>query len=334
VSAFEKGIRKGEFDVNSTRKRVVVTGGSGLLGRFVVAELESDHEITVIDTTTGERNRDIGPVDIRDLGRLTEIFAGHDAVIHLAALDSIVDAPPESFFDVNGRGTWSVLEAARVSGVETVVHCSSASVYGLDHTNPETRTTYLPIDEDHPIHPIAPYALAKRFGEIVGKSYAEKYGMNVCGMRLTGVVVPEIVDLLVEILEENADTWTNAPTQLPADAEFVTNYNVMRHRDYIDARDAARLLRAAINRRNTGYAVYNGAAPDTLVPYPTLSVVQRIEGALPEIRDGGRFRENVRASAITSARAEAELGWKARYLWCDASAERWASGSARAKAGG
>ena len=160
----------------------------------------------------------------------------------------------------------------------------------------------------------------------MGASYAEKYGMNICSIRLTGVVVPKLVDTLVALLHEDEETWARVPTPMPEDLPVETSYDIKRYRDYIDARDAARLFRAALQRNNTGYAIYNGGAEDTLVPYPTLDFVEKVDGSLPEIRDEVRFRDDVRASPLSSARARSELEWASQYTWHAEAKERWQGG--------
>lgn len=301
----------------SKRGKVIVTGGAGSLGRYVVDALETDYEITIVDTAPSERYAPHGVVDIRDLERLKMIFAGHDSVIHLAALDSIVDAPPEAFFDVNARGTWTVFEAAVAAGVGTVVHCSSVSVYGLDHTNPDERLAYLPIDEDHPVLPSAPYAFSKRFGEILGASYAKKFGMNVCSVRLSGVIVPEMVEIVTRLLDQAEIDWTDLPHAMPDELVIEASYDLTRYRDYIDARDAGEFFKAAIERPNTGYTIYNCGADDTLIPYATLDFAERVNGGLPPIKDAARFQSDPRASALSSDKARRELNWTPRLTWRD-----------------
>jgi nucleoside-diphosphate-sugar epimerase len=106
-------------------ENVLVTGGTGRLGRFVVDELKRHYRVAALD-----RDAATAPdlaVDVRDLPRLVDAMRGQHAVVHLAAIDSSVPAPAAAVFDTNVRGTWNVLEAAHATGVQHVVICSSAS---------------------------------------------------------------------------------------------------------------------------------------------------------------------------------------------------------------
>src|SRR5512132_2413085 len=132
-------------------ENVLVTGGTGRLGRFVVAELKRHYRVAVLD-----RDAAPGPdlaVDVLDLPSLVAAMRGQHAVVHLAAIDAAVPAPAPVIFDTNVRGTWNVLEAAHATGVGHVVICSSVSALGIDFTNPRTPPVYVPIDEAHPLRP-------------------------------------------------------------------------------------------------------------------------------------------------------------------------------------
>src|SRR4029453_1862959 len=96
-------------------------------------------------------------VGVMDLPGLAAATRGHDAVIHLAALDSSVPAPPEVVFDTNVRGTWNALHAAHGGGGRRGVIVNSQWAFGLDYNNPTMPPLYLPIDEPHPLRPIQPY---------------------------------------------------------------------------------------------------------------------------------------------------------------------------------
>ena len=98
-------------------QRIAVTGGNGLLGRYVVAALEPDYEVTVIDRSAGGGNQPQAPIDVLDLEAVHGALRGQDAVVHLAAIDAAVDASPEAFFHTNVRAAWNVLHAGYEAGV-------------------------------------------------------------------------------------------------------------------------------------------------------------------------------------------------------------------------
>lgn len=110
--------------------RVLVTGGRGLLGEAVVAELiRRGHRVTSFQrTTAGHRPGVVQRLgDVTDADAVLTAVAGHDAVVHLAAKVSIV-GPWAEFERVNVGGTRNVLDAVAAHGVTRLVHVSSPSV--------------------------------------------------------------------------------------------------------------------------------------------------------------------------------------------------------------
>lgn len=296
-------------------KRVVVTGGIGSLGSYVVAELDAHVEVTVVDVKVGPRNAELGPVDIRDTERLTKIFRGADAVLHLGALDAVVEAPTCDFFDVNVHGTYCVLEAAAASRVQRFVYCSSESVYGLAHDEPRVPLRYLPIDEDHPTLPTSAYGTSKLLGESLVRVFAGRYGFSACSVRLAGVVVPEMYKLIKTIVREDEETWYVPVRPISQYRPVMVSPITSKHLNYIDPRDAATFFRAALQTKHEGYRIYNAAAEDTLLPYPTIDYCRIIEGRDIKVRDATLYDSFQRASPLSSKLAEAELNWKPKYSW-------------------
>ncbi len=92
--------------------RVLITGGSGLLGRFVVDEMIHRSDVTVLDIKAPTREVDYLEADILDLEAFTAAVTGQDAVIHLAGIDDGNDFPDEDYFRTNVKGTWNLLHAA------------------------------------------------------------------------------------------------------------------------------------------------------------------------------------------------------------------------------
>lgn len=168
----------------NSKKKAAVTGGAGFIGSNLVdALVERGYEVAVIDNLAAGKREHVHPkaalhvVDIRETGKLAEIFEGADVVFHLAALPRIqysIDYPQETN-DVNVNGTVSVLEAARKAGVRRVVYSASSSAYG----NQET----LPVKESMPAQPQTPYALQKYVGELYMRVFSEIYGLETVSLR-------------------------------------------------------------------------------------------------------------------------------------------------------
>src|SRR5262245_39007734 len=115
--------------------RVLVTGGAGRIGRWVVRELVGrEHDVTVYD-----RRLPVEPPagveaklgDCEDLGGVYDVMRGHDAVIHLAAIPSNRHHPYPTVFRTNVVSTYNVGEAAGRLGLRTLVAASSINALGI-----------------------------------------------------------------------------------------------------------------------------------------------------------------------------------------------------------
>jgi len=138
--------------------RVVVTGSTGMLGGTLTRFLaDRGWDVLGVDLRPppSADHSAYRIADVRDAGRLTELFLGADAVVHCAS--ALPSYPAETIRDVIIRGTRGVLTASQRAGVERVVHISSTSVYGLP--------AMVPTPEDHPREPVDTYGRAKTEAE-------------------------------------------------------------------------------------------------------------------------------------------------------------------------
>jgi nucleoside-diphosphate-sugar epimerase len=177
------------------KKRILVTGGSGLVGAYAVQMLlERGERPVIFDVALNERL--LGAVgldppkltlirgDMLDLPALISAIRDNDCdrIIHLAAfLGEEVQRRPYSGVRLNFMGTVNVFEAARLEKVSRVVFPSSGTVYlgslgeGLEK-----------IDESIPINPPSVYAATKASCEFMGRAYAKRYGFEFICLRYTG----------------------------------------------------------------------------------------------------------------------------------------------------
>ena len=286
-------------------ENVLVTGGTGRLGRFVVAELKRHYRVAALD-----RDAATAPdlaVDVLDLPSLVDAMRGQHAVVHLAAIDSSVPAPAAAVFDTNVRGTWNVLEAAHATEVRHVVICSSASALGIDFTNPRTPPAYLPIDEAHPLRPTQAYGLSKQLGEEIARSFARRRAMAVTCLRPTWVMFPETLESLVGRLGKGPETGPPPAGQEP----------LPLLRGYVDPQDVARAFRLALARPAASCDIFFIAASDTFEAEPTLRHLERLYGTVPEVRKPDVYRQNPRASVYDTSHAREILGWTPSVTWAD-----------------
>jgi len=175
--------------------KVVVTGGAGFIGANLCRHLvESGSAAEVVafdnlstgfaDNVSGLAGVTLVEGDILDQPHLTEVLAGADAVVHLAARPSVPKSieDPLASHDANATGTIRVLEAMRGAGTKRVVVASSSSVYGANPTLPKVETL-TPM-------PVSPYAVSKLATEAYALSYQQVFGLEVVAFRFFNVFGP------------------------------------------------------------------------------------------------------------------------------------------------
>lgn len=173
--------------------RVLVTGGSGAIGRHVVAEFARNGS-TVISLDIRRPVLSLGEHvlglvgDVRDFEKLTRMLVEHrvDVVVHLAAaLPVLANRDLSAAMDINVRGAQAVVEACAAAGTTALVHFSSKAVYGRPGS-PYSHPDYAPIPEWAPRHPVDNYGISKLAGESTVRALAEKLCLPTHILRLGG----------------------------------------------------------------------------------------------------------------------------------------------------
>lgn len=178
--------------------KILVIGGAGFIGSFVVKELLKHPvaEVVVYDNFARgqkeyltEQLRDkrcsLFPIggDIREIDILNEAMKGKDYVISLAAMWLLhCKDYPRTAFDVNIAGTFNILEACVKNNIKKLIWSSSASVYG--------DAVELPMTESHPFNNKNFYGASKIAGEAMATAFNDRYGLSVIGLRYMNVYGP------------------------------------------------------------------------------------------------------------------------------------------------
>jgi UDP-glucose 4-epimerase len=174
------------------RSRVLVTGGSGFIGRHVVAALLArGAAVTVADKRPFPGDAAIETVlgDLRDPSVVDRAVRPEtDVIIHLAAVTRVLDsiADPVDTFRTNVDMTASLLEQARQREVGTFLLASTNAVAG-----DVGRAT---ITEDLALRPLSPYGATKAAGEMMLSSYTACYGIAGCALRFSNVYGPGMAE--------------------------------------------------------------------------------------------------------------------------------------------
>jgi CDP-glucose 4,6-dehydratase len=172
------------------QRPVLVTGASGFLGGWLVKDLcERGASVTALIRDASPKSmlaregwlERISAVhgSLTDLGLLRRAIAEYeiDTVFHLGAqtLVGVGKLDPVGTLESNVRGTWNLLEAARLTNVKQIVVASSDKAYGISH--------HLPYRETHPLQGVYPYDCSKSCTDLVCTMYATTYETPVCLTR-------------------------------------------------------------------------------------------------------------------------------------------------------
>ena len=178
--------------------RILVIGGAGFIGGFLVRELlkYDIKEVIIYDNFARGKMENIEHClkdprcsvfpfggDIRETDILDKAFEGIDYVFHLAAMWLLHCKDfPRTAFDVNIAGTFNVLETCVKHKVKKLIYSSSASVYG--------DAVEVPMTESHPFNNKNFYGATKISGEAMCTAFNDRYGLSVIGLRYMNVYGP------------------------------------------------------------------------------------------------------------------------------------------------
>jgi nucleoside-diphosphate-sugar epimerase len=278
--------------------RVVVTGGNGKAGRWVVRDLrEHGHSVLSVDLRHDPWEWDdrCRVADLTDYGQAVEILAGADAVVHLAAIPAPGIRPAADTFRINVTSTYNVFAAAEANGVGRVVWASSETVLGLPFDTPPL---YAPIDEAIEPRPESSYALSKVASETIAAQFARRTGTPHVGLRISNIMEP--------------DDYHRFPTFW--DDPHLRKWNLW---GYVDCRDVAQACRLGLSAPVQGAEVCIVAAEDTVMTRDSADLMAEVFPDVP-LRRPLRGRETL--LAIDHARDV--LGYSPAQRWADEIAAR------------
>ncbi|GAA0249490.1 NAD-dependent epimerase/dehydratase family protein [Haladaptatus pallidirubidus] len=281
---------------------VLVTGGSGFIGRHVLKELESagysitalthssslpDYpEITTAETVSG------------DITRLETLpaFDSYDIVVHLAGIVSVDESlrNPKQTYDVNTTGTVNIFERSREGNVDVVVYISSAAVYGI----PEQ----LPISETHPVDALHPYAASKLMGEQIAKATSNAYELDISVIRpfTTYGAGQQSDNLIPEVI-----------SQLQEGVSVLELGNLSPTRDFVHVRDVASAIRTIIDSNQATMDVYNVGSEQEVTVRKVVEYIQELMDSDAEVKSSDKRDKKVEIPRMVSDCSRLKnLGWQ------------------------
>jgi nucleoside-diphosphate-sugar epimerase len=289
--------------------RIFFTGGSGKAGRHAIAHLvERGYSVT---------NADLAPlnmpgvadlrVDLTDAGHVfnalhafargEEQEAGtgtprYDAIVHFAAVPSLMLRPDNETYQVNVSSTYNILDAAAKLGIRKVIFGSSETTYGICFYDGVKKPAYVPIDEEHPTVPQDSYAMSKVVNEVTARSFQERTGFDIYGLRINNVIEP-----------------LEYPTKFPP---FMKDPELRRRNifAYIDARDLGHMVDRCLQTNGLGYEVFNVSNDDMSVSLASDEVIARFYQGVEKRREMGRNE-----TFFANAKAKRMVGFAPRHSW-------------------
>lgn len=279
-------------------KKIVVTGGSGGAGRFVVRDL-LDHGYQVRNLDIAAPATDDCPyvaVDMADYGSVFAALHGYDAVVHLAAnpqpgFDFVTGADR---FKGNTVSTYNAFQAAVALGMERVVWASSEMALGFPFES--VRPDSVPVDETHEPKPENSYALSKVVSEHLAEHMNRLYGMPFVGLRFSNILFED-------------------PDHPASYAKIPGYWNDPQSRrfnlwSYVDARDVAQSVRLSLEYGNTNAEAFIIAAADTIMTQSNQELIDAVFPGVPLSPELGAHE-----TMISIEKARRLLGYKPAYSW-------------------
>ena len=240
--------------------KVLVTGAAGTLGREVLAHLRATGRTTraddrvPIDPALAD---EVSSGDLLDPEHVRALVDGVSGVVHVAAIPAPGLGTEQEIFTNNVMSAYQVLVAAGRTGVPRIVYISSLSALGFAFAEHEVSPERIPVTEEHPVVAEDVYGLSKHLGEGIASSVALRTGSTVVSLRFPflghGTRLRRHLDRIhADPGIERGGMW-----------------------GWLDTRDAARAVEAALTRPLTNHQLINVVAPDTTSLVPTAELLRR-----------------------------------------------------------
>ncbi|MGO8535455.1 NAD-dependent epimerase/dehydratase family protein [Rhizobium ruizarguesonis] len=289
-------------------KRIIFTGGSGKAGRHAVPYL----------VRKGYRVRNLDLValncpgvetlitDLTDSGQtfnaLSMHFSGEglqapggpakvDAVVHFAAIPSLLLKPDNQTFLVNAISTYNVIEAAVKLGIPKVIIASSETTYGVCFAEGDKDFHSFPLEEDYDIDPMDSYGLSKVVNEKTARAFAMRSGIDIYALRIANVIEPHEYERFPGFLADPPSRKRNAWS-------------------YIDARDLGQIVDLCLQADGLGFQVFNAVNDTITASEPTRDFLGKWAPNTPILRELGEFE-----APLSNRKIREVLGFKEEHNW-------------------
>ncbi len=289
--------------------KILVTGGAGFIGRYVVNALLKENKVRIYDDLSNSSEQDTALLiqkgadfvkeDILDYDKLVESCKEFDVVIHLAAKSDVADSVihPETTMDVNVNGTINVLKACIQNKIGKIIFASSASVYG--------NCNELPINEETNTNPTSPYGSSKLSAENEIKKIADEFGIRYIILRMFNVYgkgqkkqYAGVISKFLKNISENK--------------EIVIFGDGKQTRDFISINDVVESFDCAIKSKTNG--TYNIASGISVSINELAQIMFDIFRKKPRIKFQEEHKGDIKNSVTDILLAKNELNFSAKKI--------------------
>lgn len=281
---------------------VLVTGGLGRSGRWIVDRLASEYEVVCVDLdhpgfeVDTPAGIDFRAADLTDRGAVFDIMGEvrPEKVVHWGAIPAPERHSGGEVFENNVSGTYNVLVAAGREGAK-IVQASSESAYGFPFAREPRLPDALPITEAHPLRPEDPYGTSKVVAEELAAMVVRRYGVEVTSIR---------------------PSWIQYPGEYACRGGEDLAGGAGNFWSYVDVRDVAGIVEAALDADHGDHEAVHGIAAENYLDRPTPEAIEEFFGEVPD--DCTIEGDD---AAFSLAKATDVLGWAPKYSWRTAAEE-------------
>lgn len=304
--------------------KILVTGGAGYIGSFMVRELQSKgFEPVILDNLSQGHKESIKDFRLENIDLVTEkdkldsLLASEkfDGVIHMASFIQMGESyrDPAKYYLNNVYGFWNLLDAMRKGNVGKIIISSSAGVYG----NP----VKLPIEEDDPKNPLNPYGETKYILERMLEDYDAAYGMKFISIRYFNAAGAALDGSIGEDHPEESHLIPNIIKKALKGEEieiFGDDYNTpdgTNIRDYVHVLDLTEAHSIAMQKLLEGAEsnYYNAGIGRGYSNKEILDAVQNAIGKELKIKYGQRRAGDADALYASINKIKNDFSWQPKY---------------------
>ncbi|MGY5146737.1 MAG: NAD-dependent epimerase/dehydratase family protein [Candidatus Nitrosopumilus sp. bin_7KS] len=290
--------------------RILITGGAGFIGKYLVRYLfEKGHIVTIFDNFSNSTKDSISYLvelgvkviegDIRKSLDIQNAIKDQNIVIHLAAKISVSESikNPTETLQVNVDGTRNVLVACEKNNVKKLIAASSAAVYGEGSSN-------VKLNEGSETNPISPYGESKVRMEQEIRDFESKHDIDCIILRFFNIYgigqSPEYAGVITKFMKKIKQ---NEPLEIFGDG--------MQIRDFVAIDDVIYSIHNAILHGKSG--TYNIASGKIVTIQELAELMVSISGKRLEIQHVTALKGDIRNSQADISLAEKELGYSPKF---------------------